>query len=862
MPSNCPINRVAPPVIPLPIPVFCHSPTMSTSLIQHANGATPVVVTANIFKVQWPEKSTVYQYDTVITPNWESRTSGREFKLGPAKANEIVMRLQTSVAPQIFTKLGVFDGKKNLFSWRKYDIPGSGMKSDVVWDVDSPKPRYVSVIITLAGRVNIGVLKQLTRGNTQSLVSTAPAMNMLNMSVQAYPRGSGMALNKAASFYIRDGKATPRSIAPLELWRGYFQSIRLVKDHIVLNVDVTVAAVVPERRLEALSADFLNLRDARQLMNLDESKMSRLRHFLRGMKVIISHRPTARPKRIKGLVKDAGAITFDKDGRRITVAEHFMSAHNLPIPPGTLGVQFGQETIVPIVCCRTTQQLYDNRLSPEAIREVLKVVPEKPADRLRMIQQGWGHLGHTQSEFLKGAGININPEPFRVTGKHLPRPQLAYGMAQNGTRVVNANHDGSWDIMNKPLHTPAPLKSWAVINFTGGDQSFIQQFSLDLAQAMRTIAMSVSTPHVHHDANPQERIESILLRIGSPIRAELLVCILPENAADLYAAVKRAGDVIHGVPTQCVRWTRKFHEGYNARRFNQYHNNLILKINTKLAGRGFVPQDPAMDFFRKVPTMIIGADVSHAGPGSMAPSVASVVASTDLYGAQYTARMEIQRSRQEIIEKLEDMVFRLIFYRDGVSEGEFEIVRKEEMEKSLDAAVRRFYQSKNVNQRPGLTFLVVTKRHHFRFFPNPGQGDRSSNCHAGFFVDNELKHPVYNDFYLQSQAGLKGTSIPGHYTILHDDIYKNLFNDRSQAVTAIAQLTYALCHVYSRSTRSVKIPAPVYYADLVCRRGKFHFDIPMFDAESTHSGVEHDFEYYREHFTPIHGNMKNQMYFV
>ncbi|KAK0483210.1 Piwi domain-containing protein [Armillaria novae-zelandiae] len=847
------------------------------SLIQHANQATPVVVTANIFKLQWPEKSTVYQYDVVITPNWESRTSGREFKLGPAKAHEIVRRLQTSVMPQIFTKIGVFDGKKNLFSWRKYEIPGSGMKADVVWDVDSPKPRYVSVIITLAGKVNIGVLKQLIRGNTQSLVTAAPALNMLNMSVQAYPRGSGMALSKAASFYIREGKATPRSIAPLELWRGYFQSVRLVKDHIVLNVDIAVTAVVPERRLEDLSAEFLGLRDSRQLVNLDESKMSRLRHFLRGIKVIVSHRPTARPKRIKGLVKDAGAITFDKDGQRITVAEHFRSAYNVPIRPGTLGVQFGQQTIVPIVCCKTTQQLYDNRLSPEAIREVLKVVPEKPADRLRMIQQGWGHLGHTQSEFLKGAGININPEPLRVTGKALPRPQLAYGKAQNGVRVVNANHDGSWDIMNKPLHTPAPLKSWAVINFTGGDQSIIQQFSMDLALAMRVIAMSVSTPHVHHDVNSQERIESLLLRIGSPIRAELLVCILPENAADLYIAVKRAGDVTHGVPTQCVRWTRRFHEGYNARKFNQYHNNLILKINTKLSGRGFVPQDLAMKFFADAPTMIIGADVSHAGPGSMAPSVASVVASMDLYGAQYTARMEIQRSRQEIIEKLDDMVFscleafyaknnvvpqRLIFYRDGVSEGEFEIVRREEMGKSLEAAVQRFYKGKGVNRRPQLTFLVVTKRHHFRFFPSPGQGDRSANCHAGFFVDNELKHPVYNDFYLQSQAGLKGTSIPGHYTILHDDIYRNLFTDGNQAVMAIAQLTYALCHVYSRSTRSVKIPAPVYYADLVCRRGKFHFDIPMFDAESTQSGVEHDFEYYREHFTPIHGNMKNQMYFV
>ncbi|KAK0210361.1 Piwi domain-containing protein [Desarmillaria ectypa] len=834
------------------------------SLIPHINQATPVVVTANIFQLQWPEKSTVYQYD-VITPTWESRT-GREFRLGPAKANEIMMRLQTSVAPKIFTKLGVFDGKKNLFSWKKYDIPGSGMKVDVVWDVDSPKPRYVSVIVTLVGRVNIGILKQLTRGNTQAMVAAAPALNMLNMSVQAYPRGSGMALNKSASFYIREGKETPRSIAPLELWRGYFQSVRLVKDHIVLNVDVTVAAVVPERRLEDLSADFLGLRDARQLENLEESRFSRLRHFLRGMKVILSHRPTARAKRIKGLVREAGAITFDKDGHRITIAEHFRSAYNLHIRPGSLGVQFGQQTVVPIACCKATQQLYDNRLSPEAVREVLRVVPANPEARLRMIRQGWRHLGHTQSEFLTGAGINIHPEPLRVTGKALPRPQLAYGKGQNGARVVHANHSGSWDIMKKPLHTPAQLNSWAVINLTGGDQRIIERFSMDLAEAMRVIA--VSTPQVNHDANAQENIPSVLYRIGFPIGARLLICVLPENAADLYVAVKRAGDVVHGIPTQCVRWTRKFHEGYNARQFNQYHNNLILKINTKLAGRGFVPQDPAMMFFASVPTMIIGADVSHAAPGSMAPSVASMVASIDQYGAQYTARMEIQRSRQEIIEKLEPMVIsclevfyrknqgqvpqRLIFYRDGVSEGEFEIVRREEMEKSLEAAVRKFYQSKGVNQRPKLTFLVVTKRHHFRFFPPPGQGDRSTNCHAGFFVDNDLKHPIYDDFYLQSQAGLKGTSIPGHYTILHDDIYRKLpFDDRSQAVTAIAQLTCVPGHAIS-----------LLIDYLVCRRAKFHFDIPMFEAESVQSGEEHDLDFYRQHFTPINANMENQMYFV
>lgn len=94
---------------------------------------------------------------------------------------------------------------------------------------------------------------------------------------------------------------------------------------------------------------------------------------------------------------------------------------------------------------------------------------------------------------------------------------------------------------------------------------------------------------------------------------------------------------------------------------------------------------------------------------------------------------------------------------------------------SLDAT-DRFYRSKGASesQRPKLTFIVVTKRHHIRFIPNnPQNTDRSRNCQAGFVVEDgmsyvsrmclanstllDLRRPLYDDFYLQSQAGLKGS---------------------------------------------------------------------------------------------------------
>lgn len=109
---------------------------------------------------------------------------------------------------------------------------------------------------------------------------------------------------------------------------------------------------------------------------------------------------------------------------------------------------------------------------------------------------------------------------------------------------------------------------------------------------------------------------------------------------------------------------------------------------------------------------------------------------------------------------------------------------------------------------PTITVIVVGKRHHVRFFPagGPQSADQSGNCKAGTVVDSDITHPVELDFYLQSHAGLLGTSRPAHYNVLYDD--NNLTADALQA------LSFALCHVYARSTRSVSIPAPVYCACL------------------------------------------------
>ncbi|MEQ2174158.1 argonaute 1 [Goodea atripinnis] len=164
----------------------------------------------------------------------------------------------------------------------------------------------------------------------------------------------------------------------------------------------------------------------------------------------------------------------------------------------------------------------------------------------------------------------------------------------------------------------------------------------------------------------------------------------------------------------------------------------------------------------------------------------------DAHPSRYCATVRVQRPRQEIIEDLSYMVrelliqfykstrfkpTRIIFYRDGVPEGQLPQILHYELLAIRDACIKL-----EKDYQPGITYIVVQKRHHTRLFC----ADKSE----------------------------RGTSRPSHYYVLWDD---NRFTADELQI-----LTYQLCHTYVRCTRSVSIPAPAYYARLVAFRARYH----------------------------------------
>ena len=140
----------------------------------------------------------------------------------------------------------------------------------------------------------------------------------------------------------------------------------------------------------------------------------------------------------------------------------------------------------------------------------------------------------------------------------------------------------------------------------------------------------------------------------------------------------------------------------------------------------------------------------------------------------------------------------VIVFRDGVSQGQFPTAKQVECKGIRDALDKAKCDAT-------LSYIVVLKRHHHRFFPGR-EVDRSGNCMPGTIVDTQITHPLEFNFILQSHSGIQGMSRPTVYHVIMDEA--------KMGSDEIQKMCYHLCFLSGRATRSISVVAPSYRAHL------------------------------------------------
>ncbi|KAI7727781.1 hypothetical protein M8C21_013165 [Ambrosia artemisiifolia] len=449
---------------------------------------------------------------------------------------------------------------------------------------------------------------------------------------------------------------------------------------------------------------------------------------------------------------------------------------------------------MPMEACKIVEgQRRTKGLNNKQITSLLKFSCQRPKEQEKEILQTMHQNGYKDDPYAKEFGITIDETPTSIDARVLPAPWLKYN--DSGKQKEVLPQMGQWNMKDKKVINGSVINYWACINFS------------------RTVTDSAAQ-------------------------------------SDL----KRICETDLGLISQCCLTK------YVLKISKQYLSNVSLKINVKMGGRNTVLLDALrwkVPLVSDIPTIIFGADVTHPESGEDSnPSIAAVVASQDWPEVtKYAGLVSAQPHRQELIQDLyktwqdpqrgkvnggmiRELLLsfekatgkkplRIIFYRDGVSDGQFYQVLLYELD-----AIRKACASLEPNYQPPVTFIVVQKRHHTRLFPSNHNDrkstDKSGNILPGTVVDTKICHPVEFDFYLCSHAGIQGTSRPAHYHVLWDE--NNFSADEIQS------LTNNLCYTYARCTRSVSVVPPAYYAHLAAYRARFYMEPEVqHDNGSAHS---------------------------
>ena len=731
----------------------------------------------------------------------------------------------------------------------------------------------------------------LTRGINAFLSSFAKTSNNLTST-------------NANTFYRRNTAHNLDKEQSLKVLQGYFISLRPGSHSLMLNVNVKHSPFFNPQKVDL----FLNTCKRShgrtvgetisyikgKLVTIPEGKTSVHAPNGRGIITAVGGPQQQKPTSWNALGKNLGDLVINigskKSGQGLDGPEYFLAKE--------------------LTLC--DDQAFRGTLTGDQTTEMLNQACQRPkVNRGLILDNGLPDLGISGPagrQVAAGFGLAVSHDLMKVPARLLNPPTPQYRDGAVGTKGMTAVTRAGWNLFKAKVVSTQRLPRLPVLDLRGfyewstiGTNKCPDLTNLHKATKNAFDALGIAGPDFKLERlTPDTKYHQYGTKISEGILETMIsesvntkhespphLVLLPKHDYDLYSKIKRIFDRRLGVHAVCA--SSKKLDGFGGPKPRggeelmgvQYMSNIGLKFNLKRGGDNHLlaPSDlrevlstrtsqsgaakPGGVVLNQKPrvceTIIMGADVAHptasAVPGC--PSIAAVVGSVDDNFVRYPGSMRLQRSRQEIISDLDDMVKErlidwatkhgdrlptsVLFYRDGVSESQYDAIQTMEMpqlEKAFKLASAYLNPEKPAEPKFKLTFVIVGKRHNTRFYavnekdtfdskykqPNgTWEPEKNYNLTPGFVIDKKITHPYSNDFYLQSHEPLQGTGRSAHYFMLK--------NQMRFSADEIQKVTHSLCYIYARATKGVSYCAPAYYADRLCDRGRAYLRPWLINAD-------------------------------
>uniref|UniRef100_A0A803NA64 Uncharacterized protein n=1 Tax=Chenopodium quinoa TaxID=63459 RepID=A0A803NA64_CHEQI len=638
---------------------------------------------------------------------------------------------------------------------------------------------------------------------------------------------------------------------------GFQQSLKLTSKGLVLCFDYSVMAFRDSINVrEYLSEHFHSWKfDYANGPNTFCKHWKKIVKALVGLKVRVTHRSDKSIYAVKGLTDESARdISFtvgtpdgEQPTRQISLLEYFRERYskavieheNLPC------LKFGKGkrvNYVPIELCKLVEgqrfpkdDLSDlDKQADRKLKGMSVLSPEKRKSKINgMVEQKHGLL---EGEIRINFGIYVTTSMTTVEFGVMEPPKLKLRNLDGYVRAIDVDKEKcQWNLVINLVVEGTSLKHWAVVVFNYPDSpkevDLVMLFVQNLIRRCNTLGLHMEDPvcTIWASMDELESTDSVT-RVLEQVQREAH----ETNESNLQLVL-------------CVMAHK--HTGY---RNIKWVSETKIGINAKLGGSTVEPNDQPSLFDEAADhVMLIGANVNHPPPSDSSSKSVVVVASMNWPAAnKYIPRISYQKNRLEEIKMFGSICLelikcyeninrfkpnKLVIFRDGVCEGQFDMVLNKEL-LDLKDELRKID-----NYHPTITLIVAQKRHLTRLF-RAAHGDDENNIRPGMVVDTDIVHPSQFDFYLCSHCGSMGTSKPTHYHVLWDD---HKFSPEK-----LQQFIYHLCFTFAKCSKPVSLVPPIYYADRLAFRGRLYCDAqrPLGESPSNRN--------------PAHSDIKNFMYFI
>uniref|UniRef100_A0A336MFC3 CSON014098 protein n=1 Tax=Culicoides sonorensis TaxID=179676 RepID=A0A336MFC3_CULSO len=627
------------------------------------------------------------------------------------------------------------------------------------------------------------------------------ALQVLNIIMRASMEGLQLQLIRR-NYFDTDTNQIQKINNQLMLIPGYITSIRQHERNLLMCAELTSKVLRTETVYDVFANIVRNDRRGNQDVRTTFSKE------MEGV-IVMTNYNKKKSYRIHEIDWNASPLSkFSSGDKEISYKDYYQKRYSLTIRDLKQPLLLSRPTekqkrggktdfvyLIPELCVPTG--LTDNmRKDFMLMQDVAKFTRIGPAERVQRLLRMNERIRKAEGskKVMNDWEISLDSKLIEFQGRELQPENILYGSQKREPAI---NGDWTRQQLNKEIFAKANLKNWVVIAPKQLERE-TQNFLSELNSSIKTIGLSFSPPKILYTQDERDQTVVQQLIVAKNNDPQLILVIVSKQ--QLYSTIKKFCCVQEGILSQIV--TKRVIT--KPKGLRSICTKIGVQINCKLGAIPWMVQIPLDGM------MFVGFDVCH-DTTDKTKSFGAMVASMDMKksmnyysvvtphkdGNELSSNIAINMQRCLNAYKTEHGVLpkHIIFYRDGVGEGQMKHVYDVEVTQ-LKSLFNQMYDESNM---VSFTFVVVCKRINTRIFKG------TNNPNAGTVVDDVITLPERYDFFLVSQSVTQGSASPTSYNVIYDSS-KVLTPDRLQ------MLTYKLCHVYYNWTGTVRVPAVCQYA--------------------------------------------------